>query len=42
MDFAKLKNQSGKSSLEKLTQELAKMNQQGDGGKDNRFWYYYW
>jgi hypothetical protein len=39
MDFSKLKNQSGKSSLEKLTQELAKMNQQGDGGKDNRFWY---
>jgi hypothetical protein len=39
MDFAKLKNQSGKSSLEKLTQELAKMNQQNDGGKDNRFWY---
>jgi len=39
MDFSKLKSQSGKSSLEKLTSELAKMNQQSDGGKDNRFWY---
>jgi hypothetical protein len=39
MDFSKLKSQS-KSSLEKLTQELAKMNQQSEGsGKDNRFWY---
>jgi hypothetical protein len=39
MDFSKLKSQSGKSSLEKLTSELAKLNQQNDGGKDNRFWY---
>lgn len=39
MDFSKLKSQSGKSSLEKLTSELAKLNQPADGGKDNRFWY---
>jgi hypothetical protein len=39
MDFSKLKNQSGKSSLEKLTGELAKLNQQTEGGKDTRFWY---
>jgi hypothetical protein len=39
MDFSKLKNQSGKSSLEKLTSELAKFNQPADGGKDTRFWY---
>jgi len=39
MDFSKLKSQSGKSSLEKLTSELAKLNQQNEGGKDNRFWY---
>lgn len=39
MDFSKLKSQSGKSSLEKLTSELAKLNQNADGGKDNRFWY---
>jgi hypothetical protein len=25
--------------LEKLTSELAKLNQSADGGKDNRFWY---
>lgn len=39
MDFSKLKSQSGKSSLEKLTSELAKLNQSADSGKDNRFWY---
>lgn len=38
MDFSKLKAQS-KSSLEKLSQELSKMNQQVDNGKDDRFWY---
>jgi hypothetical protein len=38
MDFSKLKSQSGKNSLEKLTQELSKMNQQYDS-KDDRFWY---
>ena len=38
MDFSKLKSQS-KSSLEKLSQELSKMNQQFDNGKDDRFWY---
>lgn len=38
MDFSKLKSQS-KSSLEKLSQELSKMNQQYDKGKDDRFWY---
>jgi hypothetical protein len=38
MDFSKLKSQS-KSSLEKLSQEMAKMNQQYDNGKDDRFWY---
>ena len=37
MDFSKLKSQS-KSSLEKLSQELSKMNQQPDNGKDDRFW----
>lgn len=39
VDFSKLKSQSGKASLEKLTSELAKLNQSADGGKDNRFWY---
>lgn len=38
MDFTKLKAQS-KSSLEKLSQELSKMNQQYDKVKDERFWY---
>jgi hypothetical protein len=38
MDFSKLKSQSN-SSLEKLSQEMAKMNQQYDSGKDDRFWY---
>jgi len=38
MDFTKLKTQS-KSSLEKLSQELSKMNQQYEKTKDDRFWY---
>ncbi len=38
VDFSKLKSQSGKNALEKLTQELSKMNQQYDS-KDDRFWY---
>lgn len=38
MSFSNLKSKST-SSLEKLTQELVKMNQQGDSQKDNRFWY---
>jgi hypothetical protein len=40
MDFSQLKKNSGKNSLEKLTQELAKLNTQGESGKgDDRFWY---
>ena len=39
VDFSKLKAQRGSQSLEKLTAELAKLNQQSDGGKDTRFWY---
>ena len=39
VDFSKLRNMSGKSSLEKLSGELAKMNSQGEGGNDDRFWY---
>jgi hypothetical protein len=40
MDFSALKNRSGKSSLEKLTQELSKLNTQSDSkGGDDRFWY---
>lgn len=40
MDFSALKNRSGKSSLEKLTGELAKLNQPTEGkGSDTRFWY---
>lgn len=39
VDFSKLKSQSGKASFEKLTNELAKLNQSADGGKDNRMWY---
>jgi hypothetical protein len=38
MDFTKLKTQY-KSSLEKLSQELSKMNQQYEKTKDDRFWY---
>lgn len=40
VDFSKLKDRAGKSSLEKLTQELAKLNTQSEGkGADDRFWY---
>lgn len=40
VDFAKLKSQSGKQSLEKLTQELSKVSgNQQDNSKDDRFWY---
>jgi hypothetical protein len=40
VDFSSLKNRSGKSSLESLTQELSKLNTQGDGkNSDDRFWY---
>jgi len=39
MDFSALKKTAGKSSLEKLTQELQKLNAQSDSKSDNRFWY---
>lgn len=39
VDFSKLKKNSGKGALEKLTSELAKFNQPADNGKDNRMWY---
>lgn len=40
VDFSKLRASSGKSSLEKLSSELAKMNSQGEGSSsDDRFWY---
>ena len=40
VDFAKLKSQSGKQSLEKLTQELSKVSgNQQDKQSDDRFWY---
>ena len=40
VDFAKLKANSGKKSLESLTAELSKINGNQDGGKgDDRFWY---
>jgi len=41
MDFKKLKSQSGKSSLDKLTAELNKISggQQSDSSADDRFWY---
>lgn len=40
MDFSKLKAQSGKASLEKLTSELSKINgNQSDKSNDDRFWY---
>lgn len=39
MDFSKLKTMSGKNSLEKLSAELAKLNQTGESSKDDRFWY---
>lgn len=40
VDFAKLKAQSGKQSLEKLTQELSKVSgNQQEKQSDDRFWY---
>jgi hypothetical protein len=40
VDFAKLKAQSGKQSLEKLTQELSKVSSnQQEKQSDDRFWY---
>ena len=39
VDFAKLKASSGKSALEKLTQEIQKAAAPQEGGADNRFWY---
>ena len=39
MDFSKLKNMSGKNSLEKLSAELAKMTQTAESSKDDRMWY---
>ena len=40
VDFSKLRATSGKSALEKLASDLAKMNTQGEGsGADDRFWY---
>lgn len=39
VDFSTLKKTSGKSSLEKLTQELAKISTQSDSKGDARFWY---
>ena len=40
VDFAKLKSQSGKQSLEKLTQELSKVSgNQQEKQSDDRFWY---
>jgi hypothetical protein len=40
VDFAKLKANSGKKSLESLTAELSKLNgNQFDNSKDDRFWY---
>jgi len=38
-DFSSLKKTSGKSSLEKLTQELAKISTQSESKGDARFWY---
>lgn len=39
MSFSALKKSSGKSSLEKLTQELQKISSQTDSKGDTRFWY---
>jgi hypothetical protein len=39
VDFAKLKANSGKKSLETLTAELSKLNNQGEKKSDDRFWY---
>ena len=40
VDFAKLKSNRGKNSLEKLTQEITKLNSKPEAGsKDARLWY---
>ena len=39
VDFAKLKANSGKSSFEKLSNDLAKLNAPAESWQDNRFWY---
>ena len=39
MSFAKLKQQSGKKSLEQLTSELTKLNSNQESKSDDRFWY---
>lgn len=39
LDFKKLKANSGKASLEKLTTELQKLGSKQQGQKDDRFWY---
>jgi len=39
VDFSQLKKMSGKSSLDKLTSELSKLNEKSDSKKDDRFWY---
>ena len=42
VNFAELKKMSGKSSLDKLTAELSKLNGGsgcGDNKKDERLWY---
>lgn len=38
VDFAKLKANSGKASLDKLATELQKIGQKQQGGQDDRFW----
>ena len=39
VDFSQLKKMSGKSSLDKLTSELSKLNEKSESKKDDRFWY---
>lgn len=39
VDFKKLRANSGKASLEKLTAELQKLSSKQQGTKDDRFWY---
>lgn len=38
VDFAKLRANSGKAALDKLSQELQKIGQKQQGGQDDRFW----
>jgi hypothetical protein len=38
IDFAKLKANSGKRSIETISAEMTKMNQKYDNGPDERFW----